>query len=161
MALIPVKIAQFPLEITTSGEIDLDNDRFPLGSAANAGQAVKVSPRVFVEALVSGIASPTTEDFTSADTLTSAESGKHCTNIGAVIPVTLTAPASPTLGDRYTLERVANYAFRFKPGSGHTVNGGTADKYVEITATGSLTFEYKRTGAWVITNDAALWNFEP
>lgn len=108
-----------------------------------------------------GVAFSTTENFTAGDTLTSAESGKWCTNIGAVIPVTLTAPASPTIGDRYTLERVPAYAFRFKPGSGHTVNGGTADKYVELTATGSLTFEYKRTGQWVITNDAALWNFEP
>ena len=102
-----------------------------------------------------------TENFTASDTLTVAESGKHCTNVGAVIAVTLTAPASPVLNDEYTLERVAGYAFRFKPGAGHTVNGGTADKYVELTATGSLTFKYKRTGAWVIVNDAALWNFEP
>lgn len=102
-----------------------------------------------------------TEAFTASDTLTTAESGKHCTNISATVPVTLTAPASPVLNDEYTLERVAGYAFRFKPGSGHTVNGGTADKYVELTATGSLTFQYKRTGAWVIVNDAALWNYEP
>ena len=121
-------------------------------NALSTGRYGRVSP---------GTAFSTTEDFTSADTLTSAESGKWCTNIDASAAVTLTAPDSPTLGDRYTLERVANYAFRFKPGSGHTVNGGTADKYVELTAAGSLTFEYKRTGAWVITNDAALWNFEP
>lgn len=101
------------------------------------------------------------EAFTASDTLTTAESGKHCTNIGATVTVMLTAPASPTIDDIYTLERVDNYAFRFKPGSGHTVNGGTADKYVELTATGSLTFQYKRTGAWVIVNDAALWNYEP
>jgi hypothetical protein len=102
-----------------------------------------------------------TENFTASDTLTTAESGKHCTNIGAVIPVTLTAPASPVLNDEYTLERVAGYAFRFKPGSGHTVNGGTADKYVELAATGVLTFKYPRAGAWVIVNDSAAWNFEP
>ena len=102
------------------------------------------------------------EAFTASDTLTTAESGKYCTNDGAVIAVTLTAPASPTVNEcEYTLERVAGYAFRFKPGAGHTVNGGTADKYVELTATGSLTFQYKRTGAWVIVNDAALWNYEP
>jgi hypothetical protein len=102
-----------------------------------------------------------TEAFTASDTLTTAESGKHCTNIGAVIAVTLTAPASPVLNDEYTLERVAGYAFRFKPGSGHTVNGGTADKYVELAAAGVLTFKYIRAGAWVITNDSAAWNFEP
>jgi hypothetical protein len=102
-----------------------------------------------------------TENFTASDTLTTAESGKHCTNIGATVPVNLTAPASPVLNDEYTLERVAGYAFRFRPGSGHTVNGGTADKYVELTATGLLTFKYIRAGAWVITNDSALWNFEP
>jgi hypothetical protein len=101
------------------------------------------------------------EAFTASDTLTTSESGKHCTNDGAVIPVTLTAPASPVLNDEYTLERVAGYAFRFKPGSGHTVNGGTADKYVELAATGVLTFKYPRAGAWIITNDSAAWNFEP
>jgi hypothetical protein len=102
-----------------------------------------------------------TENFTASDTLTTAESGKHCTNIGATVTVTLTAPASPVINDEYTLERVPAYAFRFKPGSGHTVNGGTADKYVELTAAGLLTFKYIRAGAWVITNDSALWNFEP
>lgn len=101
------------------------------------------------------------EAFTAPDTLTTAESGKHCTNIGATVPVTLTAPASPVIDDIYTLERVANYAFRFKPGSGHTVNGGTADKYVELAAAGVLTFKYIRAGAWVIVNDSCLWNFEP
>jgi hypothetical protein len=102
-----------------------------------------------------------TENFTASDTLTTAESGKHCTNIGATVTVMLTAPASPVLNDEYTLERVAGYAFRFKPGAGHTVNGGTADKYVELTAAGVLTFKYSRAGAWVITNDSCLWNFEP
>ena len=102
-----------------------------------------------------------TENFTASDTLTAAESGKHCTNIGATVTVMLTAPASPVLNDEYTLERVAGYAFRFKPGSGHTINGGTADKYVELTAAGVLTFKYIRTGAWVVTNDSAAWNFEP
>jgi hypothetical protein len=101
------------------------------------------------------------EAFTASDTLTIAESGKHCTNIGATVTVMLTAPASPVINDEYTLERVAGYAFRFKPGSGHTVNGGTADKYVELTAAGSLTFKYIRSGAWIITNDSCLWNFEP
>jgi hypothetical protein len=102
------------------------------------------------------------EAFTASDTLTTAESGKWCTNVGATVPVTLTAPASPTVNEcEYTLERVAGYAFRFKPGSGHTVNGGTADKYVELTATGVLTFKYIRAGAWVIVNDSAAWNFEP
>ena len=158
MALVPIKPAQVPLEYTSVTDIDFDNDVLLLGSVANGDQVVRVTPAVLRDAF----ALPTgTENFTASDTLTSAESGKWCTNIGASAAVTLTAPASPTLGDRYTLERVANYAFRFKPGSGHTVNGGTADKYVELTAAGSLTFEYKRTGAWIITNDAALWNFEP
>ena len=103
-----------------------------------------------------------TENFTASDTLTTAESGKHCTNIGAVIAVTLTAPASPVIDETtYTLERVDGYAFRFKPGSGHTVNGGTADKYVELTGPGMLTFKYIRAGQWVITNDSAPWNYEP
>jgi hypothetical protein len=101
------------------------------------------------------------EAFTASDTLTTAESGKHCTNIGATVTVMLTAPASPVINDEYTLERVPAYAFRFKPGSGHTVNGGTADKYVELTAAGSLTFKYIRSGAWIITNDSCMWNFEP
>ena len=107
------------------------------------------------------LSSPTTEAFTASDTLTTAESGKWCTNIGAVIAVTLTAPASPVLNDEYTLERVAGYAFRFKPGAGHTVNGGTADKYVELAGAGMLTFKYIRAGQWVITNDSAPWNYEP
>lgn len=108
------------------------------------------------------LASGDTEDFTADDTLTTAETGKHCTNIGAVVAVTLTAPASPVIDETtYTLERVDGYAFRFKPGSGHTVNGGTADKYVEIQSTGLLTFRYIRSGEWVIVNDSALWNFEP
>ena len=38
-----------------------------------------------------------TEKFTASDTLTTAEYVKHCTTDGAVVPVTLTAPASPTL----------------------------------------------------------------
>lgn len=158
MALVPIKPAQVPLEYTSATDIDFANDVLLLGSTANSNQVVRVTPSVFRDAL----ALPTaTESFTASDTLTTAESGKWCTNVGAVIPVTLTAPASPVLNDEYTLERVAGYAFRFKPGSGHTVNGGTADKYVELTAVGMLTFKYIRAGAWVITNDSCLWNFEP
>jgi hypothetical protein len=159
MALVPIKPAQVPLEYTSATDIDFANDVLLLGSTANSNQVVRVAPSVFRDAL----ALPTaTEAFTASDTLTTAESGKWCDNIGAVIAVTLTAPASPTVNEcEYTLERVAGYAFRFKPGSGHTVNGGTADKYVELQSTGLLTFRYIRSGEWVIVNDSAAWNFEP
>jgi hypothetical protein len=108
-----------------------------------------------------GASSGLSQSFTSNTTLTTAQAGLWCDNIGATAAVQLTAPASPTIGDKYTLERVAGYAFRFKPGSGHTVNGGTVNKYVELTATGVLTFEYRRANSWIITNDSALWAFEP
>lgn len=158
MALVPIKPAQVPLEYTSASEIDVDNDVLLLGSVANSDQVVRVTPAMFQAA----VAFPaTTENFTASDTLTTGESGKHCTNIGATEAVMLTAPASPAVNDTYLLERVAAYAFRFKPGSGHTVNGGTADKYVELTGTGMLTFRYIRAGQWVITNDSAPWNFEP
>ena len=158
MALVPIKPAQVPLEYTSVTDIDFDNDVLLLGSVANGDQVVRVTPAVLRDAF----ARPTgTEDFAADDTLTTAETGKHCTNIGAVIAVTLTAPAIPVIDDTYTLERVDGYAFRFKPGSGHTVNGGTADKYVELTGTGMLTFKYIRAGQWVITNDSAPWNYEP
>lgn len=158
MALVPIKPAQVPLEYTSVADIDFANDVLLLGSVANGDQVVRVTPAVLRDAF----ALPTgTENFTADDTLTTAESGKHCTNIGAVIAVTLTAPASPVIDDTYTLERVPAYAFRFKPGSGHTVNGGTADKYVELQSTGLLTFRYIRSGEWVIVNDSAAWNFEP
>jgi hypothetical protein len=158
MALVPIKPSQVPLSYTSATEIDFDNDVLLLGSTANNNQVVQLAPALLRDALTFPAA---TEAFTASDTLTTAESGKWCTNVGAVIAVTLTAPASPVLNDEYTLERVAAYAFRFKPGSGHTVNGGTADKYVELTATGMLTFKYIRAGAWVIVNDSAAWNFEP
>ena len=159
MALVPIKPAQVPLEYTSASEIDVDNDVLLLGSVANSDQVVRVTPAVLRDAF----ALPTgTEAFTADDTLTTAETGKHCTNIGAVVAVTLTAPASPVIDETtYTLERVDGYAFRFKPGSGHTVNGGTADKYVELQSTGLLTFKYIRAGQWVITNDSAPWNYEP
>lgn len=158
MALVPIKPAQVPLEYTSVTDVDFANDVLLLGSVANSDQVVRVTPAVLRDAF----ALPTgTEAFTASDTLTTAESGKHCTNIGAVIAVTLTAPASPVIDNTYTLERVPAYAFRFKPGSGHTVNGGTADKYVELTGPGMLTFKYIRDGQWVITNDSAPWNYEP
>ena len=158
MALVPIKPAQVPLEYTSASDIDFDNDVLLLGSNANSNQVVRVTPALFRSAL----ALPTgTENFTASDTLTTTETGKHCTNIGASAAVTLAAPASPVIDDTYTLERVPAYAFRFKPGSGHTVNGGTADKYVELTGAGMLTFKYIRAGQWVITNDSAPWNYEP
>lgn len=158
MALVPIKPSQVPLEYTSPSEIDLDNDVLLLGSNANSNQVVRVTPGLFRAALA---LPDSTEAFTASDTLTTAESGKWCTNIGATVTVMLTAPASPVINDEYTLERVAAYAFRFKPGSGHAVNGGTADKYVELAGTGVLTFKYIRAGSWIITNDAAIWNFEP
>ena len=158
MALVPIKPSQVPLEYTSATDVDFTSDVLLLGSNANSNQVVRVAPSVFRAAL----ALPTaTEDFTASDTLTAAEAGKWCTNISAAATVMLTAPASPNLNDTFTLERVAGYAFRFKPGSGHTVNGGTADKYVELTGTGMLTFKYIRAGQWVITNDSASWNYEP
>ena len=158
MALVPIKPSQVPLSYTSATEIDFTNDVLLLGSTANSNQVVQLAPALLRAALTFPA---DTEAFTASDTLTTAESGKWCTNVGAVATVTLTAPASPVLNDEYTLERVAGYAFRFKPGSGHTVNGGTADKYVELTAVGVLTFKYLRAGAWVIVNDSAAWNFEP
>lgn len=160
MALIPIRPSQVALEYTSVSEVDMDTDVLLLGSNANSGQLVQMTPRLFADAIVSSTTGPQ-ESFTASDTLTTGESGKWCDNTGASTAVMLTAPASPTIGDKYTLERVAAYAFRFKPGSGHTVNGGTVNKYVELTATGVLTFEYRRAGEWVITNDSALWNFEP
>lgn len=158
MALVPIKPSQVPLSYTSATEIDFDNDVLLLGSTANNNQVVQLAPALLRDALTFPA---DTEAFTASDTLTTAESGKWCTNVGATVPVTLTAPASPVINDEYTLERVAGYAFRFKPGAGHTVNGGTADKYVELAAAGVLTFKYLRAGAWVITNDSCLWNFEP
>lgn len=158
MALVPIKPSQVPLEYTSATDVDFDSDVLLLGSNANSNQVVRVAPSVFRAAL----ALPTaTEDFTASDTLTAAEAGKWCTNIGAAATVMLTAPASPNLNDTFTLERVAGYAFRFKPGAGHAVNYGTADKYVELSGVGSLTFRYQRAGHWIIVNDAASWTFEP
>lgn len=101
-----------------------------------------------------------TTPFTGNNTLTDAQSGLWATNVGSSTAVTLTAPASPTIGTTYTLERAANFAFRFDPAGSHVVNGGGTGKYVELTGPGVMTFEYVRTGEWIITRDACNWDWE-
>jgi len=100
------------------------------------------------------------EDFTSNDTLTAAESGKTCTNIGASATVTLTAPAA-TAGMEFTIVRSAAFALRFDPSGTEIVRGGGAGKYVELQGYGAITFRCLTAGVWEVWNDAAPWNFEP
>lgn len=98
--------------------------------------------------------------YTGENSLTSAQSGLWCTNEGAVIPVLLHAPPEPEIGDNFTLERTANFAFRFKPDAADSIHGGAVGKYVELLDFGILTFEYMREGYWMITRDSAPWAWE-
>lgn len=96
-------------------------------------------------------------------TLTSAMSGLVCTNTGATNTVLLRAPSSPALGDNYTLHRRSAYAhpFRFKPGTGHRVEGEDVDKYIELQSAGVLTVEYTSEGYWTVVRYTCVWNPEP
>lgn len=96
-------------------------------------------------------------------TLTSAQSGLVIDNTGASATVTRTAPASPTVGDNYTLHRMSSYDYpvRFQPGSGHKVEGEDTDKYIEMQSAGVMVIEYTRTGVWTIISYTCAWNPEP
>lgn len=104
-----------------------------------------------------------TTAYTANATLTTAMSGLVCSNNGATDTVTLDAPASPVLGDNYTLHRLSSYAyaFRFQPGAGHRVEGEDTDKYIELQSAGVLMVEYTRTGVWTVVGYTCVWNPEP
>lgn len=55
MAITPILLNQSTLEYDTSGDIDVDNDFIPIGSAANAGKIAKVHPSVLRQSFSSYI----------------------------------------------------------------------------------------------------------
>lgn len=104
---------------------------------------------------------PTGEDFTADDTLTSAESGKLCTNVGASGTVQLTLPTATGSRDVFGFLRYENQELRLKPSGSEIILGGGAGKYAALLTYGVLALQDFAAGVWVPIYGTADWNFEP
>ncbi|MCK6483751.1 MAG: DUF2190 family protein [Phycisphaerae bacterium] len=94
-----------------------------------------------------------TEAFTGDDTLTAAESGKLCTNLGAGGTVTLTLPAAAAARTTFLFLCKAGFAFRVKPNTNDAFrfNGAlrTDNKYLELGRIGdALLIVADAAGNW-------------
>lgn len=101
----------------------------------------------------------TQENFTGNDTLTSAETGKTCTNIGASATVTLTLPAAAA-GLWFRFVRSAAYELRVDPNGSELVGDGGAGKYLTLLGTGAVTIRSFASGSWLVVEDSAPFNYE-
>lgn len=126
-------------------------------SAIYTGRNGRVDPGPFY-----GVKTPYTHD-PGDYTLISAQSGFIATNEGAAGIVLLRAPVSPVIGNAFALRRLSAYPypFRFKPTSGHQVEGEALDKYIELMGPGEMIFEYTRANIWSIAHYTCIWNPEP
>lgn len=101
----------------------------------------------------------TQENFTGNDTLTSGETGKTCTNIGASATVTLTLPAAAS-GLWFRFVRSAAYELRVDPNGSETIGEGGAGKYLTIQGSGAVTVRSFASGSWLVVDDSAIFNYE-
>jgi hypothetical protein len=105
----------------------------------------------------------TVEAHTSDDTLTAAESGSVHTNLGATGTVTLTLPASASVGTVFTFAVQAAQELRIDPSTGtiRDDSGQTADKYKSADAVGEcLSLVADSNGDWVTITKNGTWTEE-
>jgi hypothetical protein len=105
----------------------------------------------------------TIEAHTSDDTLTVAESGSIHTNLGAAGTITLTLPASASVGTEFGFAVQAAQELRVDPGTAaiRDDSGQTADKYKSANTVGaSLTLAADSNGDWVTIAKNGTWTEE-
>ncbi len=103
------------------------------------------------------------EAHTSDDTLTESESGSIHTSLGATGVVTLTLPASATVGTTFTFAVQSAQQLRVDPGAAtiRDNSGQTPDKYKWADAVGeSLTLVADANGDWVTIAKNGTWSEE-
>lgn len=92
-------------------------------------------------------------------------SGNAYTNLGAGGTITLSLPAAPPAGLRYTFTRVAAQAFRVDPGASDGIYSGGAKKgdglYIELAAIGdTVTLVADSAGDWVTVSQFGTLTYE-
>jgi len=105
----------------------------------------------------------TIEAHTANDTLTAAESGSVHTNLGASATVTLTLPASASVGTVFSFAVQAAQQLRIDPGTAaiRDDSGQTADKYKSAGTIGaSLTIIAESAGNWATIAKNGTWTEE-
>jgi len=100
---------------------------------------------------------------TTDDTLTAAESGSVHTNLGATGPITLTLPASASMGTVFTFAAQEAQELRVDPGTAtiRDDSGQTADKHKSANSIGAcLTLIANSNGDWVTVAKNGTWTEE-
>lgn len=105
------------------------------------------------------------EAFTAADTLTTAESGKVCSNLGAGGAVLLTLPQDATVGCRFHFTVMAAQELRITPGAAGAIyiNGAkqTDNKYISADDEAeSVMLICDGNGDWVALFAVGTWTVQ-
>ncbi|MCK5172486.1 MAG: hypothetical protein KAR47_03795 [Planctomycetes bacterium] len=111
----------------------------------------------------SGGGSMVIEAHTADDTLTEAESGSVHTNLGSTGIVTLTLPAGPEAGTRFTFCVQTAQQLRVEPGTAaiRDNSGQTAGRYKWADAVGEcITIVADSNGDWAVTAKSGIWTEE-
>ena len=117
----------------------------------------------FVVPYESGGIKKTIEAHSSNDTLTEAESGSVHTNLGSTGTVTLTLPASASVGTVFTFAVQTVQELRIDPGTATIRDGSgqTADKYKSADAIGEcITLVADSNSDWVTIGKNGTWTEE-
>ena len=105
----------------------------------------------------------TVEAHTADDTLTEGESGSVHTNRGATGTITLTLPASASVGTQFTFAVQETQQLRVDPGAAaiRDNSGETADKYKWANGIGeSITLVADTNGDWMTVAKNGVWTEE-
>lgn len=106
------------------------------------------------------------QNHTADDTLTTIESGKVHTNLGAIATVTLTLPSAPSAGMEFTFHRVAAQAFRVDPATNDAIiygGGGLMSdgEYLELGSIGAhIKLISNSDGNWMSVSEGGTLNEE-
>ena len=110
--------------------------------------------------LLSRLTPVTTTDISSTPYLVPADwSGRRITNRGAAAIQELDMPPF-TVGMRFEITRISDFAFRVDPNGSETIAGGGAGKYLEVTSRGSVILECLQAGSLEVVGGSATWVME-
>ena len=143
------------LTALTLANTDAAADYFPVFDASATAWkkmlASELANKLLAYVTTAYVATPTA--------ITTASSGQRLSNRAATQIIEFDLPAATT-GQRYSFNRIENYAVRVDPNGTDFIGDGAAGKYLEITARGQVNIECITNGEWEVVGGSATFTFE-